>query len=233
MSAEQLEGRDREVDVDGDPAAQVAEVGAVRPPGLVAHDLEDDSFAGRQLDQVARPRARLLDDRRDRALDLLGGHEHRVSPALVPLGQRPIAGEQLLELLVRGCEDGFVGVGRPHAVAALHLVGVRAGLACQRAGVGAQADHLVAQPAVLELVEQRFCSGDECSRFDRRLRVDGGRQLRRAVVGVDDPFDVPAELQPQPEVALGSGLGHHGEPTASGREEERGCCSHRRAVAAC
>ena len=109
---------------------------------------------------------------------------------------------------MRGCEDGFVGVGRPHAVVALHLVGVRAGLACQRAGAGAHAHHLVAQPAVLELVEQGFCSCDECSRFDRRLRVDGGRQLRRAVVGVDDPFGVPAELQPQPEVALGSGLGH-------------------------
>ena len=136
------------------------------------------------------------------------GHEHRVLPALVALGQRPVAGEQLLELLVRGCEDGFVGVGRPHAVAALHLVGVRAGLASQHAGAGAQPDHLVAQPAVLELVEQRLSRGDERSRLDRRLRVDGGRQLRRAVVGVDDPFDVPAKLQPQPEVALRSGLGH-------------------------
>ncbi len=109
---------------------------------------------------------------------------------------------------MRGCEDGFVGIGRPHAVAALDLVGVRAGLARQHAGVGAQTDHLVAQPAVLELVEQRLGGGDELSRVDRRLRVDGGRQLRRAVVGVDDPFDVPAELQPQPEVALRSGLGH-------------------------
>ena len=74
---EQLEGRDRQVDVDGDPAAQVAEVVVERQPGLVAHDLQDDSFAVRQIDQVARPRARLRDHRRDRALDLLRGHEHR------------------------------------------------------------------------------------------------------------------------------------------------------------
>lgn len=103
---------------------------------------------------------------------------------------------------MRGCEDGFVGVGRPHAVAPLHLVGVRAGLARQHAGVGAHANHLVAQPAVLELVEQRLCLGDECPRIYRRLRIDGGRQLWRAVVGVDDPLDVAAELQPQPEVTL-------------------------------
>ena len=144
-------------------------------------------------------------------------------PALVALGQRPVAGEQLLELLVRGREDGFVGVGRPHAVAPLHLVGVRAGLACEHAGVGAQAGHLVAQPAVLELVEQRLGGGDERARVDRRLRVDGGRQLRRAVVGVDDPFDVAAELQAQPDVALRGGSGLDQEPrTGSGSDSVPG-----------
>ena len=49
---EQLDGRHRQVDVDGDPAAQVAEVVAERHPGLVAHDLQDDAFAVRQLDQI-------------------------------------------------------------------------------------------------------------------------------------------------------------------------------------
>jgi hypothetical protein len=42
------------------------------------------------------------------------------------------------------------------------------------------------QEAVLELVEQRLCGGDERSRVDRRLRVDGGGQLRRAI-GTDAP----------------------------------------------
>ena len=129
-------------------------------------------------------------------------------PVLVTLGQSPLAGEQLLEPLVRGREHGFVGERRPHAVAALHLVGVRAGLACQHAGVGADADHLVAQPAVLELAEQRLGGGDERPRVDQRLVVDRGRQFRRAEVGVDDPLDVAAELQPQPEVALWRGRGH-------------------------
>ena len=136
---EQLDRRHRQVDVDCDPAAEVAEVVAERQPGLVAHDLQVDALAGRQVDEAARPGARLLDHRRHRALDLLGGHADRVLPALVPLGQRPVAREQLLEPLVRGREDGLVGVGRPHAVAPLDLVGVRAGLAGQHARVRAQA----------------------------------------------------------------------------------------------
>ena len=206
--AQQLQGRHREIDVDGDAAAQAAEVFAERQPGLVAHDLHDNSFAVRQLDQATHPRARLPDDGRDRALDLLGRHKDRVSPALVTFGQRLVTGQQLRQSVVRGREDGFVGIGRPHAVAPLDLVGVRAGLARQHAGVGAQADHLVTQPAVLELVEQKLCGGYERPRGDRRLRVDSRRQLRRAVVRVDDPFDVPAELQAQPEIALHDRQGH-------------------------
>jgi uncharacterized heparinase superfamily protein len=41
-----------------------------------------------------------------------------------------------------------------------------------------------------------------CTRIDRRLCVDGGRQLRRPEVGVDDLVDVLAELQSQPDLAL-------------------------------
>jgi hypothetical protein len=138
------------------------------------------------------------------------------------LGQRPLTREQLLEPLVRGGEDGFVGVGRPNAVAPLDLVGVRVGLAGQNAGVGAHADHLVAQPAVVELVEQRLSLGDERPRLGRRLRGDGGRQLRRAVVGVDDPLDVAAELQAEPEVALNCACRHH---LSVGRRATNTACS--------
>ena len=111
---------------------------------------------------------------------------------------------------MRGREDRFVGVGRPDAVAALDLVGVRRRLAGEHAGVRAQADHLVAQPAVVELVEQGLRVGDERPRLDGRRGLDRRRQLRRSEVGVDDPVDVPAELQPQPEVALRDG--HRQEP---------------------
>jgi len=108
-------------------------------------------------------------------------------------------------LLVRRSEDGFVGVGRPDAVAALRLVGIRAWLSRQHARVRADADHLIAQPAVLELVEQRLCGGDEGSRLDRRLGLDRRHQLRRSEVCVDEPIDVTTELQPQLQVPLGNG----------------------------
>jgi hypothetical protein len=158
-------------------AAKVAEVLAGPKPRFVAHDLDDNPFVVRQRDQAVRPRARLLDDGHRRALHLLGRHEDRVLPLPVTLAERPVAGKQLRDYLVGRCEDGFVRAARPDAIAALDLVGIRRALARQHAGVRAQAEHLVAQPAVLQLVDQQICGGDERPRVDRRLRVDCGRQL--------------------------------------------------------
>jgi hypothetical protein len=83
---EQLDGRHRQVAVDGDPAAQVAEVLAERQPRLVSDDLRDDAFAVRQIDEGTRLCSRLLDDGGDRPLDPLGGHADRVLPPLEALG---------------------------------------------------------------------------------------------------------------------------------------------------
>ncbi len=99
--AEQLDGGHRQVEVDGDAAARAAEVVAERKPGLVARDLQDDFFAVRQLDETTGSGARLGDDGRHRALDLLGRHDDRVLSALVTLGPRLVAWEQLGESLVR------------------------------------------------------------------------------------------------------------------------------------
>jgi hypothetical protein len=56
-----------------------------------------------------------------------------------------------------------------NAVTARDLVGIRDRLARQGAGVGTQADHLVAEPAVLELVAQRLRLGRERRGLDERL----------------------------------------------------------------
>jgi hypothetical protein len=167
-----------QVDVDGDPAAQAAEVPAKRKPRLVADDLEDDVLAVRQIGDAAGPRPCLLDHSRNRALDGAGGHTARLLPALVPLGERPVAWDQPFELLVGRREDCFVRVCRPDAVAALDRVRVRGGLARQHPRLRAQPDDLVAQPAVLELLEQRVGVADERARLRRRRRVDRRRELR-------------------------------------------------------
>jgi hypothetical protein len=95
-----------------------------------------------------------------------------------------------------------------HAVARFDLVGVRDGLAGKRACVCVEADHLVVQPAVFNLVEQGGCIDGEHLRIDRLLGVDVGREFGRAVVRVDDAVDVAAEPKPEQEVALDDGPAH-------------------------
>ena len=202
---QQLQGRHREIDVDGDPAAKLAEVVAEGEPGLVTDDLQVDAFGVRQIEQAARPGACLGQHGRHRFRDALGGDVDRPLPALLTFRERPIAWEQLSEPLVRGREDVLAGVSRPDAVAPLDLVGVGPRLAGQHACIGAQPGHLVAQPAVRELVEQRLRRADERSGLDERLRLDGCGELRRAEVRIDHPVGEPPELQPEPEVALRGG----------------------------
>ena len=69
---------------------------------------------------------------------------------------------------MRGSEDVLVGVRRTNAVASLHLVGIRAWIAGQHSRVGAQADHLIAEPAVVDVVEQGLGGRDELAWLDRR-----------------------------------------------------------------
>ena len=116
---------------------------------------------------------------------------------------------------MRRHEDGFVGVGRSRAVAALRLVGVRAPLVREHPGVRPEAHHLVTQPAVVELVEQCVRGGHELSWLSGLRGGDRLRELRRPEVRIDDAVDVLPELEPEPQVALRDGLVHACEPRAS------------------
>ena len=61
-----------------------------------------------------------------------------------------------------------------------------------------------------------------------RLSGDGGLELRRTEVRVDDPVDVPAELQAEPEVAFRGWTGSRGK---LGGAEGRDFSASRMAVA--
>ena len=98
-----------------------------------------------------------------------------------------------------------------NAVAALDLVGVRDVLAREHAGVGSQPADLISEPAAALLVEirgrddglrQGVRVGREIAGIDQRLRGDRGRELGRPVVRVDEAVDVPAEPEPEGQVAL-------------------------------
>ena len=134
--SEELERGDRQADVDRDRALQVAEVLAEREPRLVVDHLDGDVLALRKLDESPRLPTRLLDDRRDRALDGVARHADRLLPSPVSLRDGTCSRKQSVELVVRGREDRLVGAARPHAVALLHLVGVRRPLAGEHSGVG-------------------------------------------------------------------------------------------------
>ena len=124
-------------------------------------------------------------------------------PRLPPFEQRPVAGEELVELGVRGLVDGERGSHGTHAVAGLDLVGIRQLLAGQHARVRRAPGDLVAQPAVRNLGEQRLPVGCELLGRNELLGVDLRLQLGRAVVRVDQAVDVPPEPQPEHEIALG------------------------------
>ena len=177
------------------------------------HQLELDRLAARKVDDSLGERPGLGDDRLQQALDPLRRDAARRAPLLVALSQRAVAGQQLVERGVGRLEHGLVGVLGPVAVAPLSLVAERQPLAGQEAGVGVDAEHLVAQPAGLELVEQRLGVGDQRLRGGRRLGLDLGGQLRRADVGIDQVGVVAAELEAEPEIAASDGVGHAGERT--------------------
>src|SRR5205823_4652123 len=105
--------------------------------------------------------AQLGDEVAQRRHEALPRHALREAEGLAPLRERALAGKQLVEALVRRGVGVRLRRRRPDAVAALDLVGVRELLACEHAGVRAQPVHLIAQPAVVELAQERVALGDE------------------------------------------------------------------------
>ena len=96
------------------------------------------------------------------------------------------------------------------AVAAFDLVGVGDLLAREPAGDGLGTDELRPEPGPpalfepVQVFEQRGCVAREAGRVAELLGLDPLFDLRRPVVGVDEPFDMATEPQAELEVASGN-----------------------------
>ncbi len=127
---------------------------------------------------------------------------------------------------MRGLEHILRHALRTHAVATLDLVRERDRLAGQATRNRLHPGQLEAEPAcapfveTVEPVRQRGRVGSEVGGCPERLGVDALRDLRRPVVAVDDPVDVPPEAQSQLEV--GGDRLQAREPTEASAREERG-----------
>ena len=190
---DEVGARRRHVDVQHDAATEATEVVVERPPRLVGDRFDGQLLAGRQVDDAsgerAQDRQQVVDDGcRERAV-----HEVARAPRLPALEERAVAGQQLVEPRVHVFVDALGRPLRPHAITALDLVEVGDVVAGEHVRVGRATAHLVVEPAVRKLGEQRVGVGRELGGVDCRLRVDLLLQLGRAVVGVDQPVDVLAE----------------------------------------
>jgi len=180
-------------------------------------------LALRQAEQALGALAQVVGQRSDRRLQPVGRHGVGLAPGDVAATQRAVARQHGVEPAVGGGEVVLGHGGGAGAVALLDLVEVGDRLAGQPAGAGAQSERLGPQPAPAPRVERVGAGagavagvevghdpsglGRQLGRGPRRLGADPGRQLGRAVVGVDEAVDVTPQPQPEREVPLDE-VGH-------------------------
>src|SRR5918999_2224227 len=124
-------GRLGQVGANRDPAAQTAEVVVERRPRHLGDELDLNALALRQAELGRGHVAQVGDDGEQRVLQHVRGHRIALAPRLVALGERPRAGQNAVERLVRRRELVLGDEARPHPVAALDLVRERDRLAGQ------------------------------------------------------------------------------------------------------
>jgi hypothetical protein len=107
-------------------------------------------------------------------------------------------------------EDARVGPRRPHAEAALDLVGPRELLSGKPRRDARDRSELATEPApavvlevhVLETVQEHGRLVTEHRRFREVFLGDGSGPLRRTDVGVDEPIEVTTHPQAESDVAF-------------------------------
>jgi len=211
-------GEHGQVDVDGHPTAQPAQVVVEARPRPVADELPVDVLAVGQAEEVARAGAEVVGQRRHRCLERVDRRHLRLTPGDVARRERSRAGHHLVEDAVGRRERVLGNALRPHAVAGLDLVGVADRVTGELRGRRPQTVHLGAQPPPPRRLEVGVGVevGEELPGGFAQLRGRTGwlgrsarREPGRPVVGVDQAVDVAPESQPEREVSLDQRVGAH------------------------
>ena len=201
----------RQVGVDRDPRAVVAQVVVEARPRLVGDDLVATvSTSGRPYWPRTRSRS-ALDSAWTAASQPVGRALLATAVRGVALGERAAAGQQRVELGVRGGVVGRVAEVDVDLEVAAHLVDEADRLAAHLPGGALQAGQLTAQ----EVGRSAGRSGGVSSRSRPRAWSRSccgvgagssstcGADPRVAGVGVDEAGLQPVEAQPQPDVLEG------------------------------
>ena len=199
---QQVDGRALQVDVDADRGTQAAGVLVEGHPGLAPHVLHVEALAVRQPEQPPGLAAGLLDHGVDQRGDAVTPGPASPAPSPGSAREWALARKQLLELVVRRVQGRLVGAGGFDAEAGGDLVAVAPALAGDHPRAGAKAGDLVAEPPVVELVEQSVTLGHQLGRRGRLLAVDASGQVGRPVVGLDHSLVVAGQAEGKQDVAL-------------------------------
>ena len=193
---EQVRRPDRQVGVEVDAAAPPAVVPVVAAPGLVADERDDQVLAvGEAEERRRRDAGSPAGGRRRRRRTRSTGIVKPSSQAAIRAGERPVPGQQRLELRRGGVEDRLGRAGGLVVEAGADVLEVGQAVAGQRARLRLEGDELGVEPAApVGLVhlggEARAERGGVVDEAGRRARAAPAStrclQVGRAEVAVDE-----------------------------------------------
>ena len=211
----------RQVGVHLDDAAVAALVPVVATPGFVTDELDLEPLAGGQRDSLSRLAPALGDGRVEHRPEAVSRHDELLAESVEPVGKRPVAWHQRLELRDRVGEVRLGMGGRHRVVERGRLLVEREATTGELFDPRHDGAHLSAQEH-----EARLTIGISCGfsvevgpqalaafEQDVERHPRGGRFVaprRRSIVRVDIGRIVLADGQHETDVAFGDGLHHAG-----------------------
>ena len=222
----------RQVSVDVDAAAEVAQRPVVAAPGFVPHQFDAEVLTVWQRQQPGRAGAQLLQNRRGHLQNVALGHGHPAPEQIQPGAQLSAARQHTFKNCVGRLEAALGGVQRRNVVQAAHLVLV-AQLFAARQPITQQPQHGLHGPHLH--LQKTLALGVRFARHLIRQMLGLGQQLRqrpdldvgplgRATVAVYEPWHVGVDAVSEANVGFSSGRGrcgrgHEGQDNARRRSQ--------------